>query len=81
MADLTQEQRDEYLARLTEVLKECLQERSVKQGLLIVADVETGLLRLYSINADEAILPALLSAAAQIIMPSQYAGEQQRTVN
>jgi len=68
MTALNDAERLEYLHQLTEALAECLiPPESNKYALLIVADATTGFLRLFTVNADEASLPPLLMAAAQIV--------------
>jgi hypothetical protein len=70
----------DYLARLTTALQECLRSDSKKYGLLIVADGEMDVMSLYSINAVEEMLPAILTAAAQVVF-AQTNQEQPRVFN
>lgn len=67
---MDEKQNKEYLERLTEVLSTCLTTPpSTKHAFLIVAHDETESLSMYSVNATEEMLPAMVRAA-QLLLTS-----------
>jgi hypothetical protein len=60
------EDKVKYAAKLIEAVNACLN-ADHKHGLLITCDDSTETLSLYSINAEEEILPSLITAATMVI--------------
>jgi thiamine phosphate synthase YjbQ (UPF0047 family) len=59
--------KQKYVTQITKAVWECLNTPDIKHGLLITANDTTATISMYSINADEEILPALLTAATRIV--------------
>lgn len=70
----------EYLAKLSALLAECMDEGSAKHGVLLVADALTDVISVYTVNTPEEVLPVLLRTAQQVLDAPEIQTKN-RTVN
>lgn len=78
---MTESDKKEYIALISEMLANCLEEGSKKHGMIILSNEETDVLTIYSINAEEEILPAILASASQVVLARQETSSKDRTIN
>lgn len=60
---MNDEDEAEYLQKLTAILKDCLTGERKKHAMLVVANDDSQTIAMYSVNANDLFVDALLAAA------------------
>ncbi len=72
---------EKYLIKLAKILQDCLTGQKKKHALLVVANDETETIAMYSVNANDAFVDALLIAAKTHLEIEEALKGEERSVH